>query len=58
MTPDNLHRMDEGQRVRVTAGLAASIDHQPAQRQMDEQQGIEYRNLGFPASLEEVRSCL
>jgi hypothetical protein len=42
MTPDDPHRMDEGQRIRITAGLAAGLDHQPAQRQMDEQQGIEF----------------
>ena len=42
MTPDHPHGMDEGQRVRVTAALAAGLHHQAAQRQVDEQQGVEF----------------
>src|SRR3954463_10432589 len=42
MTPDHPHGMDEGQRVRGTAALAAGLDHQPTQRQVDEQQGVEF----------------
>jgi hypothetical protein len=39
---DDPHGMDEGQRVRVTGGVAAGLDHQAAQRQVDEQQGVEF----------------
>ena len=42
MTPDDPHRMDEGEGIRITAGLAAGLDHQPAQRQVDQQQSIEF----------------
>ena len=42
MTPDDPHGMDEGEGIRITAGLAAGLDHQPAQRQVDEQQSIEF----------------
>ena len=42
MTPDDSHGMDEGEGIRITAGLAAGLDHQAAQRQVDEQQGVEF----------------
>src|SRR4051812_41176907 len=42
MTPDHPHRVDERQRVRVAPTLATGLHHQPTQRQVDEQQGVEF----------------
>ena len=42
MTPDDPHGMDEGQGVRIAPALAAGLDHQVAQGQMDEQESVEF----------------
>src|SRR3954452_6206209 len=42
MTPDDPHRVDERQRVRVAPALATGLHHQPTQRKVDEQQGVEF----------------
>src|SRR3954467_11076637 len=39
-TPDHPHRVDE--RQRVAPALATGLHHQPTQRQVDEQQGVEF----------------